>query len=148
MIDIEVGQVFEITEWDASRDIVKVTAMKIAYHYGTKVPWNEDHMHDVSMTYSDGVTHVVTLEQFRDTLKARKVNSDRWGPKATAARIQAPGANDYGRARVMVVIDGDEHEAFSYYVDELRFTPEEFVGKTLRECMARFTERDIAYLRS
>lgn len=35
---------------------------------------------------------------------------------------------------------------FSYYPDEIQFTPEEFIGLTIEEAHALKTKKDIAYL--
>lgn len=44
--------------------------------------------------------------------------------------------------------DGREEEAFGYYLDELSFTPEEFIGKTMEEARQLHHRKDLAYLRS
>ena len=44
--------------------------------------------------------------------------------------------------------DGTEKVLFSFYPDELSFSPEEFVGLTEREARELRRRRDVAYLRS
>jgi hypothetical protein len=44
--------------------------------------------------------------------------------------------------------DDSEHRLFSYYPDEITFTPEDFIGLTIREAHALKARRDIDYLRS
>ena len=44
--------------------------------------------------------------------------------------------------------DGSEHRLFSFYPDEIRFEPEDFIGLTIREAHALKARRDIDYLRS
>lgn len=54
-----------------------------------------------------------------------------------------------GRGRVIVTLEnGTEEEAFSYYLDELAFSPTEFLGKTLEEARQIHHRKDVAYLRS
>ena len=76
--------------------------------------------------------------------------------KITQARIE-PGSRDskdiadfhYGRDKVIATLeDGSEEIAFSYYSDELSFTPEQFIGKTLDEARRIHHDADVAYLRS
>ncbi len=43
--------------------------------------------------------------------------------------------------------DGVEHELFSYYPDELSFSPDEFVGITVAEARRLKFEKDVRYLR-
>lgn len=49
---------------------------------------------------------------------------------------------------VVECIDGGSGQLFSYYNDELSFTANEFVGKTVREGLDLFYSRDKAYLQS
>jgi len=44
--------------------------------------------------------------------------------------------------------DGSVERLFSYYPDEIKFTPEEFVGLTATEAHALRTKKDVAYLQS
>ena len=44
--------------------------------------------------------------------------------------------------------EGDFKSLFWYYVDEISFTPEELVGKTVEEARQLRHEKDVAYLRS
>lgn len=76
--------------------------------------------------------------------------------KIKSARIEQ-GSTDpkdifdphWGRAKVIATLeDGSEEIAFSYFADELSFTPEQFVGKTLEEARRMHHEADVAYLRS
>ena len=76
--------------------------------------------------------------------------------KIIQARIEA-GSKDakdigdfhWGRTKVVATMeDGREEIAFSYYPDELSFTPEQFVGKTLDEARQMHHRADVAYLRS
>lgn len=66
----------------------------------------------------------------------------------TKARIEK-GPQAYDRWRMIGTLsDGTEESLFSYFSDELQFTPEEVVGKTLDEALEVFTKKDVAYLRS
>lgn len=74
--------------------------------------------------------------------------------KITGARIE-PGSTHikditdfhFGRDKVIATLeDGSEEIAFSYYADELSFTPEQFLGKTLEQTRRIFREADVAYL--
>ncbi len=44
--------------------------------------------------------------------------------------------------------DGTSEELFSYYPDEIQFSPSEFIGLTRGEAMDLRRKKDIAYLRS
>lgn len=44
--------------------------------------------------------------------------------------------------------DGEEETLFSYYPDEIRFSPHEFVGKTRAEAFQLRHKKDVAYLQS
>jgi hypothetical protein len=44
--------------------------------------------------------------------------------------------------------DGQVKRLFTFYPDEIRFTPDEFVGLTERQASALFHKKDVAYLRS
>lgn len=44
--------------------------------------------------------------------------------------------------------DGTITDVFSYYPDELHFSPEEFIGKTIEEAKEIKIKKDIAYLQS
>lgn len=44
--------------------------------------------------------------------------------------------------------DGSKVELFSYYPDEIRFSPEEFVGLTVTGAHALRRKKDVAYLQS
>jgi hypothetical protein len=44
--------------------------------------------------------------------------------------------------------DGKEHRLFDYYPDELRFSPDEFVGLTVEEAHNLKQKKDVAYLQS
>ncbi len=53
------------------------------------------------------------------------------------------------KARVLAKWDdGSESIALSYYDDELRFSEEEFIGKTQQEVDDLFYERDRVYLQA
>lgn len=76
--------------------------------------------------------------------------------KITKAHIE-PGSKDFkdigdfhwGRTKVVATMeDGSEHIAFSYFADELNFTPDQFVGKTLDEARQIHHQADVAYHRS
>lgn len=50
---------------------------------------------------------------------------------------------------VFITLDDDsEHRLFSYYPDEIAFTPDDFIGLTVREARALKARRDLDYLRS
>jgi hypothetical protein len=63
-----------------------------------------------------------------------------------SARIDLGTGSD--KAKVFVTVDGREELLFDYFKDELAFSADEFVGLTIDQGLALFTERDIAYLRS
>ena len=68
--------------------------------------------------------------------------------KIISARITPPaGFGDM--AKVYVTLEnGEEMKAFDYFDDELHFTTQEFVGKTVAQaCDLRF-KKDVAYMRS
>jgi len=44
--------------------------------------------------------------------------------------------------------DGTTEMLFSYYPDEISFTPDEFVGLFREEALELFHKKDVAYLRS
>ena len=76
--------------------------------------------------------------------------------KIIAARIEK-GTTDpkdipdphWGRNKVIVTLeDGSEQVAFSYFPDELAFSPEQFLDKTLEQARRIHHEADVAYLRS
>ena len=60
-----------------------------------------------------------------------------------------PPAGWGDKAKVMATLDdGQEGVIFTYYHDELTFTPEEFVGLTVDEAYELFHRKDVEYLRS
>jgi hypothetical protein len=62
---------------------------------------------------------------------------------ATDIRIQD------GRASMRVTLeDGSKQDAIAWFPDELTFTPEDAIGRTVEELQALHFERDRAYLRS
>mgnify|MGYP000854130273 CR=1 FL=1 len=55
----------------------------------------------------------------------------------------------WGRNKVIVTLeDGSEQLAFSYFADELSFSPDQFLNKTLEEARRMHHQADVAYLRS
>ncbi len=51
--------------------------------------------------------------------------------------------------KVYVTLEnGEEEFLFEYYPDELSFTPEEFVGLTVKESHALKRKKDVDYLKS
>lgn len=71
-------------------------------------------------------------------------------PDATFAGIIVAGM-DLGAATLEVHVtyeDGTAEQLFSYYVDELSFTTQEFVGLTRKQAFDLRLKRDTAYLRS
>jgi hypothetical protein len=44
--------------------------------------------------------------------------------------------------------DGTVKKLFTYYPDELTFTPDEFIGLTSQEAHTLFHKKDVAYLQS
>jgi hypothetical protein len=44
--------------------------------------------------------------------------------------------------------DGTMQKLFSFYPDEISFSPEEFIGLTEREAVALFHRKDVSYLQS
>jgi len=80
-------------------------------------------------------------------------------PKVTRAEIRReprlPGESDFAywmRTDLPTVHawfdDGTEGDLFSYYPDELSFTPEEFAGLTEEQAWRLFRDKDVEYLRS
>lgn len=47
-----------------------------------------------------------------------------------------------------VMENGTEERVFAYYDDEISFTDDELIGKTIEEAREFRTRRDIAYLQS
>jgi hypothetical protein len=69
-------------------------------------------------------------------------------PAVRTARIRLSGGL-YGDRRVEATLeDGTAVRLFDYFSDELRFSPDEFVGKTVAECRDLRHARDVAYLQS
>jgi len=68
--------------------------------------------------------------------------------KIVSARITPPaGFGDM--AKVFVTLEnGEELKAFDYFDDELSFSTQEFVGKTLAQACDLRHQKDVAYLRS
>lgn len=63
----------------------------------------------------------------------------------TAAHIHVV----HGRATMRVTLeDGTEQDAISWYIDELTFTPQDAIGRTLDDLRALHFRRDRAYLQS
>lgn len=55
----------------------------------------------------------------------------------------------FGQGRVFATLEGGSEEfLFTYYLDELSFTEEELVGKTVEEARQLRHQRDVAYLQS
>ncbi len=50
--------------------------------------------------------------------------------------------------RMLGMVNGREEYLFSFYCDEIQFSPEEMIGKTPQQCRDLFHKRDIAYLQS
>lgn len=44
--------------------------------------------------------------------------------------------------------DGAQENIISFYPDEIRFLPDEFIGMTRQQAINHYHNRDIAYLRS
>lgn len=68
--------------------------------------------------------------------------------KITRARIVHGNRETFAPAQVLVVVQGGELCAFTFYEDELSFYPDEFVGLTLDEARALHFKKDKAYLQS
>lgn len=67
----------------------------------------------------------------------------------TAARItKQPKELGDAMPQVFVTINGKEQYLFEYYPDEISFTPEEFIGKTIDESRTLKFEKDKMYLQS
>jgi hypothetical protein len=65
--------------------------------------------------------------------------------KITAAHIHA----EHGRATLRVALeDGSEQDTISWYLDELTFTPQDAIGRTVQELRQLHFQRDRAYLQS
>lgn len=62
--------------------------------------------------------------------------------------VIAPHQVRYQATVVCQLSDGTETVAFRYFVDELHFVPNEFVGLTVDEAVSLFHKRYIEYLRS
>lgn len=71
-------------------------------------------------------------------------------PKIVDATIKYDPQRPYRPRSVNVLLEGNEKwiDLFTFFADELSFTKEEFIGKTVSEALALHRERDIAYLRS
>lgn len=74
--------------------------------------------------------------------------------KIIAARITAMprpmpvGMFDPMPEVIVTTEDSKEHTLFSFYPDELHFTPQEFIGLTIEEAHQLRTTKDIQYLKS
>jgi hypothetical protein len=65
--------------------------------------------------------------------------------KITAADIRIQD----GRASMRVTLeDGSEQDAIAWFVDELTFTPDDAIGRTVEQLCTLQFERDRAYLQS
>jgi hypothetical protein len=47
---------------------------------------------------------------------------------------------------VVILEDGTEQNLFSFYPDEITFTPQEFIGKTVQEAKQMRHQKDVSYL--
>lgn len=67
-----------------------------------------------------------------------------------SARIEQDKTLRYGSAQVWIKLleNGPEERLFSYFDDELHFSPEEFVGLTREAAHALFHKKNIAHIRS
>lgn len=54
----------------------------------------------------------------------------------------------HGRVSVKGICGGEEFMLFQYYSDELTFSKDEIVGKSVEQARSLFHEKDVAYLRS
>jgi hypothetical protein len=69
--------------------------------------------------------------------------------KITAARITALPMTFMDPLPVVhVTVGGEERRLFDYFPDEIRFSPEEFVGLTLDEAHGLKFNKDKTYLQS
>ena len=71
--------------------------------------------------------------------------------KITSCRITAMPKNLFDpMPQVMVTVEGsnEEHKLFSYYPDEISFSPNDFIGITVRQALNLRHKRDVAYLTS
>ena len=51
--------------------------------------------------------------------------------------------------KVTAIMEDDSiRELFTYFPDEISFSPSEFVGLTVDEALALYHKKDVAYLRS
>ena len=64
------------------------------------------------------------------------------------ARIEHP--KSMGSSQIFICVDGKEgeHPLLEYYKDEINFSSEELVGKTITQAREMHFKRDNAYLRS
>lgn len=73
----------------------------------------------------------------------RKIAAD------AAPRVKTAEIGDGPRARVVVTTDdGERHDLFAFYPDEIGFTERELVGLTVAEVWALRRRKDVAYLQS
>jgi hypothetical protein len=138
-MQISVHQVFEVTEWDGSRNIVKI--VKTTNTQISAVPQRNE---SVTMRYSDGKEHEVTKAYFEGDLKAKVTDYRRFGLKIVSVEFKGEGLVEV----VATLSSGVEEKLFSFYSDELRFSPADFVGKTVEQARQLHFERDKAYLQS
>jgi len=70
--------------------------------------------------------------------------------KITHARITAmpKGIFDPMPKVYVTFEDGTEHFLFSYYPDEISFTPQEFIGLTALKALNLRHKKDVAFLQS
>lgn len=70
--------------------------------------------------------------------------------KIVAAEISAMPKSLFDPMPTVTVTyeDGQKEALFTYYPDEISFTPREFVGLTRAEAMRLFHKKDVDYLRS
>lgn len=89
----------------------------------------------------------VSTGDVREALRRlRGEELDRMTDHVIIAATMVPG--DDGRNTVVVTTQSERGIClFSYFRDELRFTADEFVGKTVAAARAMHHERDVAFLR-
>jgi len=56
------------------------------------------------------------------------------------------GTSDSGYCHVLGIVNGNEISLFHYYTDELVFSWEEIIGRTVKSARALYSERSLEFI--
>ena len=136
-----------IREWDDTESTVTVHPVKS--HIRIQRPLPELVHEIVKLEYEDGVIHEVPGAYFYDVLVKVLPPEPPPDPVLRNVRIARAGTGmSGGPAQVFGDLGEGEEVIFEYFVDELRFSPSEFEGKTREEALKIRHRRDVFFLQS